>query len=376
MLSIAIDSGPLSGGHSVRGIGVMVKEQIQAIKRLSDQAIKLETFDFAANHQSLITNHYDIVHYPYFFPYALTLPSRKYGEKMVVTIQDLIQLIYPNNYPPGIRGKLNFYKQRIRLKNVDAVITISETSKKDIVRFLGIPAEKIHVIYLAPTSFYKVINDKEKLKDVRRKYNLPSKFVFYLGDVNYNKNIPTLIKACEIAGLPLAIGGKHATEVGSGEISLKAVKGPRDWIRFILGKPHPETAHFRELEKLFSNNKNIIRTGYIPDEDIAAVFNCATVCCQPSFYEGFGLSVVNSFACGVPVVIAKTQALVEIADGAALVADPNDGTDFADKISSLINNPALRGQTIKKGFERVKFFSWEKTAREMIDLYKKVTNDM
>src|SRR3972149_12199431 len=229
-MKIAIDSGPLSGGHAVRGIGKMVREQIEGVKRLRDEDIKLEVFDFQSENGKwkLENGKYDIVHYPYFFPYALTLPPQKYGKKVVVTIQDLIHLVYPKQYPPGFRGRLNLLRQKSRLKNVDAIITISETSKKDIVRFLGIPAEKVHVIYLAPTNTYKVIKDKEKLKLVRRKYNLPSKFVFYLGDVNYNKNIPTLIKACEIAGLPLAIGGKHATEVGSGEISLKAVKGPRD----------------------------------------------------------------------------------------------------------------------------------------------------
>jgi glycosyltransferase involved in cell wall biosynthesis len=194
--------GPLKGGHSVRGIGKMVEGQVEAIKRLSDKAIKLDTFDFSTNHNTLITGHYDIVHYPYFFPYSfsLTLPEKKYGKKVVVTIQDLIHLIYPKNYPPGIRGKLNLFKQKQRLKNVDAVITISETSKKDIVRFLNIPADKIHVTYLAGQKFIKKEKDRKKLNLVRKKFNLPEKFALYVGDVNFNKNIPNLIKH---AGLPV-----------------------------------------------------------------------------------------------------------------------------------------------------------------------------
>src|SRR3989344_7170934 len=101
MIKVAIDSGPLRGGHAVRGIGVMFREQIEAIKRLSDKAINLDIFDFQSENGKwkMENGKYDIVHYPYFFPYTLTLPLQKQGRKMVVTIQDLIHLVYPKNYP-------------------------------------------------------------------------------------------------------------------------------------------------------------------------------------------------------------------------------------------------------------------------------------
>ena len=170
MIKVAIDTGPLSGGHAVRGIGKMVREQIEGVKRLRDEDIKLEVFDFQSENGKwkLENGKYDIVHYPYFFPYALTLPPQKYGKKVVVTIQDLIHLVYPKQYPPGFRGRLNLLRQKSRLKNIDAVITISETSKKDIVRFLGISAEKIHVVYLAPRKIFKKLRNEEMQREVQR----------------------------------------------------------------------------------------------------------------------------------------------------------------------------------------------------------------
>ncbi len=382
MIKVAFDSGPLTSGHSFRGIGVMVKEQIKAIEGSNNKEIKFEAFDFSSDEGKfkLENGDYDIIHYPTFFPYSLTLPAsaplrRGKPAKIVVTIQDLIHLIYPDKYPPGIKGKLKFLKQKARLKNVDVIITISETSKKDIVRLLGVSPEKVKVVYLAPSPIYKVIKDKKILEKVKRKYNLPDKFVFNLGDINYNKNIPTLIKACEIADIPLVLGGKQSKEIEDlGLINLMNLSGPMDYMRFLFNIPHPEHAHYSELLTKFNNNSKILRLGFIPDEDVAAIYNLANVYCQPSYYEGFGLSVIHSFACGIPVVISKTNALTEIAGGAALVADPNDPNDMADKITKLLADKMIDKEMISKGSERIKGFSSEKMGKEMVEVYKEVTS--
>lgn len=374
-MKIAIDSGPLTGGHSVRGIGVMVKEQIKALQLESKRTgeFEINAFDFSKNYERLEKGNFDIVHYTYFFPYTLTLPATKPAKKVIVTIQDLIQLIYPDHYPPGVKGRINFLKQKSRLKYVDAIVTISETSKKDIVRFLGIDPNKIYVIYLAPSKTYKVVSDQKKILEIKKKYKLPERFIYNLGDVNYNKNIPILIEACEIAGIPLVLGGKQAKEIEGSELTnLMDLNGPMDYLRFLFDIPHPEHAHYANLLEKFKNNKNIYRLGYVPEEDAAFVFNLASVYCQPSFYEGFGLSVIHSFACNVPVVISKTNTLVEIAGGAALVADPNDSKQMAEKILQILKNKSIREGLIKRGSERSKFFSWEKNAKETADIYKSV----
>src|SRR4030042_2407230 len=115
-MKVAIDSGALSSGHSVRGIGVMVREQIAALQRESSKEEGIEIYPVDFSKEDI--NGFDILHYPYFFPYDLTLPSLSKASavksaKIVVTIQDLIQLIYPDKYPSGIKGKINFLNQRL-----------------------------------------------------------------------------------------------------------------------------------------------------------------------------------------------------------------------------------------------------------------------
>jgi glycosyltransferase involved in cell wall biosynthesis len=373
-MQIAIDSSALRKGHSVRGIGVMVGELISYLEKEAKRhnGLEIKALDFDKSDLSK----YDIVHYFYFFPYSQTLPSQKSGKKEIVTIQDLINLVYPKIYSPGIRGYLNFHKQKRRLKKVNGIITISETSKKDIVRFLGISSKKVKVIYLAPKKIFKIIKRSSKrLEEVRKKYHLPKKFVLYVGDVNYNKNIPSLISACKIAKLPLVIVGKQAGEIGAQGTDITSIRGPRDWLRFLLGKPHPELAHYSGLVRQFKSNKNIFRLGYISDEDLVTLYNLATVYCQPSFYEGFGLPVLEAMACGTPTVISRTNALVEIAGGASLIANPKDPKDIARKLVKVIGDSSTRKDLVKKGKVRVKEFSWKETANQTIEYYKFISED-
>lgn len=247
---------------------------------------------------------------------------------------------------------MRFWIQKFFLKNIDAVITISETSKKDICRFLGIHPNKVHVIYLAPKKIFRQITNESLLSSVKKKYDLPEKFALYVGDVNYNKNIPTLIKACKIAKIPLVICGKQAVEIDSKDLN------------------HSELAHLRNI-----NFDGVLKLGFVSDSDLVAIYNLATLYCQPSLYEGFGFPLLEAFACGTPVVASKTQALVEIGEGGALFANPNDAEDFAKKIARLTEDKETREQLVNTGKVIVKNFSWEKTARETLDVYKKVYED-
>lgn len=233
------------------------------------------------------------------------------------------------------------------------MITISETSKKDIVRFLGIPQERVHVIYLAAREIYKSISDQKLLTKIKSKYNLPDRFVFYVGDVNYNKNLLGLCQACKLAKIPLVIAGKQAAS--------------KDFDR-----THPENKPLVKLLREYGEDTDVMRIGFVPDEDLAGIYNLASLYCQPSFYEGFGLPVVAAFASGCPVVASKTQALVEIAEPGAIFADPKDPADIAEKISMILKDLTLRAQLIETGKVLVKKYSWDKVARETAKVYEKV----
>lgn len=368
-MKVAIDSGPLSGGHSVRGVGVSIKGLIESLlKYNADRNIKIDPVNFSA---SDLTS-YDILHYTAFNPFFLNYP--RIGNikcKNVLTIHDLIPLIYKNHYPPGLKGAVKFQVNKFLAKKADAIITVSETSKKDIIRLMNIDQQKINVIFWAADEIFRNGVKNSDLSEIRKLYKLPEKYILYVGDVNYNKNLSTLIEACDLVGIPLVIVGKQASNVDDLISSWKNLSGPRDLYRSLLGKTHPELLHFNNLLSLMQKS-NVITTGYVPLKDLVGIYNLATVYCQPSYYEGFGIPILEAFSSGVPVVISKTQALVEIAGGAALIADPYSAKDFAEKISSLLKDSTQKLHLVRAGRTRVKDFSWEETVKETIGVYRKV----
>lgn len=369
MKKIALDTGPLTGGHSFRGIGTQTRGLITGLKSIKSPGVDIDFVDFSNTN----LGKYDLVHYQHFNPYLKSIPDR-FPTKAIVTIDDMTPLVFPKQYPPGIRGKWRFIKQKKTLKSAAGVITISETSKKDIIRFLKYPAEKIFVTHLAPGKIYKPL-PKTDLQKVAKKYNLPKKFVLFVGDVNYNKNLHTLIHACKIAKIPLVIAGKKAQEIAQGGlVGLNQIKGPMDVLRFLFNKPHPEEAHYVNMAQHFQSSRNVFVLGFVPDEDIVAVYNLASVYCQPSYYEGFGLPILEAMACGTPVVASRTNALVEIAKNAAAFVDPKDAKQLAAKISEIINNSKISNEMAKKGINVSKKYSWTKTAQKTLAIYKKLLN--
>ncbi len=330
-MRVGIDLGGSHGGHEERGIGVHTNELFNALKSLKSKEVEISEYKPG--------NKYDLVHYTVFKPFSFSLPFKKPAKKVVLTIHDFIPLIYPKHYPSGIKGKIIFLIQKYLIKkNVDAIITISETSKKDICRFLGVSPEKVYVIYLAPKKIFKKIEDEKVKREIIEKYDLPKKFVLYVGDVNYNKNIPNLIKAAKLAKLPLVICGKQAKEIETKDLN------------------HPELLHLKNIDW-----SGVLRLGFVSDEDLGVIYNLATVYCQPSLYEGFGLPVLEALSCGCPVVASKTQALIEIAEDLGVFVDPKDPMDIAKGINNFV-----------RPSKPPREYSWEKTAKETRSLYEKI----
>lgn len=294
-MKIAIDSGPLTSGHSIRGIGTYTRELLKALEM---KGIDVSKEDLSK---------YDIVHFTSFKPFVISLPfSKPKNTKFVLTIYDLIPLIYPDHYPPGIKGKINWLINKWLIKsNVDAIITISETSKKDICRFLGINPNKVFVIYLAPKEIFKKLKNPSYL-------NLPETFALYVGDLNYNKNIPSLLEMCEQANIKLVMVGKQAKNIEDQNLN------------------HPELKHLKNLDW-----SNTIRLGFVEDEDLVHLYNLADVYIQPSLYEGFSLPVLEAEACGTWVIATKIQVHEEI-------------------------------------IGRSREFTWDKTAKETLNVYEKI----
>ena len=358
-MKVAIDARPLVSGDSVRGIGVYTRELVDAFKKGNKKFSVLDN-DFNSKEFSK----FDLIHFTSFNPYIISVPFTKpKNTKFILTIYDLIPLIYPAHYPSGIRGGIRWTLNKYFIKkNVDAILTISETSKKDICRFLGIDPKKVFVTHLAPRDMFKKITNTTILYSIVVKYNLPKKFALYVGDINYNKNIPNLIKACQLCGTPLVIVGKQAKDIE--QLTQQVPNGPQDVARKIFGRSHPQLSHLENLRKLV-DDRNVTRLGFVPDEELVDIYNLASVYCQASFAEGFGLPVLEAMACGTQVAISNTHSLSEIAGSAAEYFDPNNVSDISKALQKAIDNKFNVAAQAKK-------FSWEKTATQTLEAYRDI----
>lgn len=347
-MRIAIDSTPLATGHKKRGIGLYTKKLIEALRKID----KSNEYILFTRGQELPK--VDLVHFPYFDLFFLTLPLKK-PYKTIITIHDLIPLVFSEFYSPGVRGKIKFQIQKFSAKNVSAVITDSINSKKDIVNFLDFSPEKIYVVYLAADGLFRPISDQALLEKVRKKFNLPEKFILYVGDVNLHKNLKKLLTAAAIVNLPLVAVGEA-----------------------LANKRLAETGELlSEIERL-KIGKRVLRLGFVSEDDLVGIYNLATVFVEPSLYEGFGLPVLEAMSCGLPVASSTTSSLPEVGGAAPIYFDPNSRDSMVKAIKTIIDyyekNPAKYDELKRKGLTQAAKFSWEKTARETLKVYEMVVN--
>lgn len=347
-MKIAIDVSPLQTGHKVRGVGFYLEHLKKALVKYYPE----NEYIFFERGEKL-PNDIDLVHFPYFEPFFLALPLYK-KFKTVVTVHDLTPIVFPNAFPKGIKGEIKWQMQKYALRKADAILTDSECSKKDIIKLTRVKEHRVKVVYLAAgEQFERLKIDDLRFKNIREKYNLPEKFILYVGDVTWNKNLPRLIDAVKSLKIPLVM-------IGKGLVSEDYDKN-NIW-----------NADLNRINELAKGDENIIRLGFIPAEDLTAVYNLATVFVLPSLYEGFGLPVLEAMACGCPVVTSKEGSIPEVARDAAFYVDAYDVDSIATGIKEVFENENLQKQLREKGLENARKFSWKKTARETINVYKGV----
>lgn len=345
-MKIAIDLSPLYSGHQFRGIGFYTKRLVEGLRKIATE--KNVELEFVKSVEKLLFVNADIIHYPYFSPFFLSLPAKPLAPS-VVTIHDLTPVMYMEHFLPGVKGKLRWLIQKKRLKKVQAVITDSQYWREEIPKLTGYPQERIYAIPLAAGEEFKQITNYELRIKIKKKYCLPENFVLYVGDVNWNKNVEGLVRAFKKVGqkdLNLVFVGKAFEDA-----NLK------------------ETQEILQLIKQLNLINQIKILGYVPTEDLVGIYNLATVYCQPSFCEGFGLPVLEAMACGCPVVAAKTSSLSEICSEAAVMVDPGDINDIAGGIKKAVDN---RESLAKRGLVQSKKFNWRKTAQQTTGVYEKI----
>lgn len=348
-MNIAIDSSPLYNDHKYRGIGHYTKYLIESLRQFEPTHL----YTLFTRKES-IPKDADIVHYPYFDPFFLTLPIRK-AKPTVVTVHDLIPIVHSDHFPAGVGGRTKWLIQRTSLQGTDAVITDSEASKRDIVVRTGLLNQTIHVISLAPSPSYHVVRRQAALDVTRKKYALKAEFILYVGDVNWNKNIEGLLRA--FAFFKKQTRAIHLVLVGESFTHLSL----------------PEAVSLRALVKTLGIEQSVHFLGYVSGDDLVCMYNLARVYVQPSFAEGFGLPVLEALRCGTPTVVANTSSLMEIA-GPSVLVDPLNPNDIARGIHVAITlKSSPQFQTKAKAW--VDKFSWEKVAHDVVNVYRDVLNN-
>jgi len=350
-MKIAIDITPIENknltGHKVRGAGMYIKLLADHLEKY-DRENRYTYFTKGEK----IPKDADIVHYPYFEPFFLTLPLFK-KHKTVVTVHDLIPLIFPKNFPTGIKGELKWQVQRLSLMNTSAIITDSNSSKKDIIDRVRLQENKVHVVYLAADENFKKIKNIKREEEIKKKYNLPDSFVLYVGDVTWNKNLPRLIESVQKANIPLVMVGKALISENYDRLN-------------------PWNKDLAIIQAMIKNDSRIKLLGFVSIEDLVLLYSLATVFVMPSLYEGFGLPIVEAMSCGCPVITSKEGSLEEIGGDAVKYVDAFDSASIMNGIKSISTNKILQKELSQKGLKQVKKFTISETLKKTISVYDRV----
>ncbi len=346
MLNVLIDSSPLANANAHRGVGAYTRFLIQALENRRDIKVWRSSQEVPKDVKI------DVVHYPFFDLFFDTLPLRKKAPT-VVTIHDVIPLVFPQQYLPGKKGRLKFFKQTLALKSVQAVITDSLASKNDIHRLLRIREAAIHEIPLAANPELQAAPPR-KVAEVKELLNLPEKYLLYVGDINYNKNLPQLIKALKY--LPDDL---HLVLVGQ---SFHPQNIPEwQWIETQIALSNVATqVHF------------LIDVGANATETLAAVYTGARAYVQPSLYEGFGLPLLEAMQCKTPVVATGVSSLPEVGGDHAVWAEPT-AEGLADGVKTVLDwSGRQRDEVVKSAFGWSQRFTWQKTAAATVKIYQEL----
>lgn len=302
--------------------------------------VDVPTFSLREQFQ-LPTSSFQLLHSPYYvMPYLTRCP-------LVVTIHDLMPLRYPSYFTPIQRLIFNA-AIRLALRSARKVITVSSASVDDLQTLLHVPSDRIAQIAEAADPTFTP-QSHEAVTAVRARYQLPESYVLYAGSNKPHKNLVRLVDAfAQVRGcaqdVPLAIAGH--------------------W-----------DARYTEAKQRASDlglSENVRWLGSTPSTDLAALYCGATAFVFPSEYEGFGLPVVEAMACGAPVICSNAASLPEVVSDAAILVNPRAVDEIASAITRVLSDAALRDELRVKSLARAAQFSWERTARETLSVYKSV----
>lgn len=269
--------------------------------------------------------------------------------KKVITVHDLYWLKISSFRDMGTYLKYKFW-MRAASRMADRIITISQSTKNDILNLIPHIDEKIDVILWAAGKEHKVLYDMEKVSAVRNRYRIEGHMILTVSLMRPRKNMSHLISAFSI------LKSSHKTQA-------KLV--------IVGGKTHIYNNLVKQCHKL-NIVDDVIFAGHMTTTELVYMYNAADLFVLPSLYEGFGLPVLEAMACGTPVITSNISSLPEVAGNAAILVNPYDVEELAHAMYKVLDNKGLKRILIEKGLRRAKMFSWEKTARKTLEVYRQV----
>lgn len=265
----------------------------------------------------------------------------------IVTIHDMIPFALPQFCGSPYR-ELFWEQTRASAEHADAVITVSEHSKKDILRFTEVPEDRIHVIHEAPKHRCNPLPETITKPYLRSRYGIRPPFFLYVGGFNGRKNVAGLIRGYAAVYRDF----------------------PKTTPLVIVGKEGHRRAELERLAEELSVKPYLRFPGYVPDGDLPFFYNLCEALIYPSFYEGFGLPPLEAAACGAAVIVSRRSSLPEIMGNAALYADTDE--DIGKRIASLAADAELKNEMRTKAFARAAMFSYADTAKKTLAVYEKI----
>ncbi len=287
----------------------------------------------------------------YMVPFVLSGRSSGKPPYVFITVHDLIPLLYPHYAPRSLKTRFFLiYKYIMRriIKSVDAIITVSEHSKRDVVSYFGLPENKIFIIPEAVSTLFQqqvTLNSSINAK-------VGKKRILWVGRLDPYKNLCGVIEAFYLL----------LQKTGMNDIELRIICAP--------DRRYPEA--FMLIDGLGLKDK-VKWLGYVADEELVKEYKEASLFVLTSFYEGFGLPVLEAMASGVPVICSNRASLPEVAGDAAIKVEPDDKMALADAMQKILTDMQLAAELREKGFMNIKRFDWNKTAELTIKAYKEIS---
>jgi len=282
----------------------------------------------------------------YFNPHFFTAPLSA-GSKKIITFHDLSFERYPQFFSWRKRLWQKFLMNaRREAEEASQIIAVSQSTKDDLISLYGIEPGKIKVIYSGVGKQFRPMARESATLKLKKKYNLPDKFILYFGTIEPRKNLIGLIKAFELLR-------------AKSDLKL-VIAGAKGWLCQNIFKTARESKYYRD----------IIFTGFIDEIDKPVLYSLAELFVYPSFFEGFGFPPLEAMACGLPTIVSHGSSLPEVVGQGALMIDPYNIDEMAWAMETALADKSLRERLIEKGIKQAKKFSWSKCAKETLEVIK------